>query len=169
MNKKHTLELRGDREIVFTRAFAAPCQLVWDAYTDCKHLIHWWGPAGWELTHCELELRVGGTWHYCMAGTYEGSYMESWGLGTYVELDGPHRLVYSDAFSDKDGNVNPDMPESLNTITFEAVDGGTMMRLSTLCGSAEARQELIAMNVEQGVSETWMRLDAYLPTMSALE
>lgn len=165
MTKKHTLELRGDREIVFTRPFAAPCELVWEAYTDCKHLVHWWGPAGWDLTHCELDLRVGGTWHYCMAGPFNGEHMESWGLGTYLELDAPQRLVYEDAFSDKDANVDADFPSTLNTITFEAVDGGTLMRISTVCASAEARQQLLDMDVEQGVAETWYRLDDHLPTI----
>lgn len=167
MSNKHTLELVGDRELVFTRAFAAPPELVWEAYTNCKHLVHWWGPDGWDLTHCQLDLRVGGTWHYCMAGEYEGEHMESWGLGTYKELGAPNRLVYTDAFSDKDANVVPEMPESLNTITFEATETGTLMRISTLCGSAEAREELLNMDVEQGVAETWVRLDGYLPSMPA--
>ena len=165
MSKKHTIELRGEREIIFTRPFAAPPQLVWEAYTDCAHLVHWWGPAGWELTHCQLDLRVGGTWHYCMAGSYEGEYMESWGLGMYEEIDAPQRLVYRDAFSDKDGNANSEMPQTFNTITFAAIDGGTMMEIVTECESAEARQQLIDMDVEQGVAETWERLDAYLPTL----
>lgn len=165
VTKKHTLELRGEREIVFTRPFAAPPELVWAAYTDCTHLVHWWGPTGWELTHCQLDLRVGGTWHYCMAGLYEGNHMESWGLGTYEEIDAPHRLVYRDAFSDKDANISSEMPETFNSITFTAVDGGTMMEIITECESAEARQQLISMNVEQGVAETWERLDAYLPTL----
>lgn len=167
MIKKHTLELRGDCEIVFTRPFAAPCQLVWEAYTDCAHLVNWWGPEGWELTHCQLDLKVGGTWHYCMAGFYEGNHMESWGLGTYEELEAPHHLVYRDAFSDKNGNVDPDMPETLNTIVFKAIDGGTMMHISTLCESAEARQQLIDMQVEQGVAESWQRLDVFLSSLSA--
>lgn len=167
MIKQHTLELRGEREIVFTRPFAAPPQLVWDTYTDCRHLVHWWGPKGWDLTHCELDLKVNGTWHYCMAGDYEGERMESWGLGIYEEIDAPHRLVYRDVFSDKDGNMNLDMPETKNIITFEATDSGTMLHISTMCESAEARQQLLDMGVEQGVAETWERLDAHLPTLKS--
>lgn len=164
MNKTHTLELRGERELIFSRHFAAPRQLVWDCYTNCAHLAYWWAPIGWELTHCKLDLRVGGTWHYCMAGEYEGNRMESWGLATYKTIDAPQQLVYEDAFSDKDGNVNADMPQMLITVTFEEVDGGTRMTSNTLLASAEARQQIIDMGVEDGVAGTYERLDAYLLT-----
>ena len=100
-----------------------------------------------------------------MAGEYDGKFMESWGLATYEEIDAPHRLAYRDAFSDKDGNEIPDMPETQNILTFEATDSGTLLHISTICASAEARQQLLEMDVEQGVAETWLRLDDYLPTM----
>lgn len=167
MEKKHTLELRGERELVLTRPFAAPRRLVWDAYTDCRHLVHWWGPAGWDLTHCELDLRPGGSWHYCMSGQHEGKPMESWGLAIYEEIEAPHRLVYRDAFSDREGTVNADMPQMEITVTFEEIEGGTLLTSSTLFESSEARQQVIDMGVEHGIADTWARLDDYLPTIDA--
>ncbi len=166
MTNKQTVELREERELVLARHFAAPRQLVWDAYTNCAHLKHWWGPKGWELTHCELDLREDGKWHYCMAGEYEGSRQESWGLATYDEIDAPSRLVYRDAFADAEGNVHPDMPEMVITVLFEAVDGGTLMTSITEFVSADARQQVLDMGAEQGIRETWDRLDDYLATQN---
>ena len=165
MNNQLKFELRGDREIVLTRHFAASPQLLWKAYTDCAHLVHWWGPHGWELTHCKLDLRPGGVWHYCMAGEYEGEVMESWGLATFEKIEAPHHLAYGETFSDKDASIIPDMPNMAITVQFEAVDGGTLMTSVTLFDSAEARQETLNMGVEAGITEAWDRLNTYLPQM----
>ena len=165
MTDKMTLELRGEREIVLKRRFAAPPQLVWETYTDCEHLKHWWGPHGWDLTHCELDLRVGGRWHYCMSGEYEGEMQHSWGLATYDEIDTPKRLVYREAFSDADGNTSEEMPEMVITVLFEDVDGETLMTSITEFVSAEARQEVLDMGAAEGIEQTWERLAVYLPTL----
>lgn len=164
-NQKQTLELRGNRELVLTRRFAAPRHLVWLAYTDCAHLAHWWGPAGWELTYCKLDFRPGGVWHYCMTGEYEGNPMKSWGIATYRDIDPPGRLVYVDAFSDSDGNVLAEMPQMVITVTLTEEAGMTLLTSSTLFESAAARQQVIDMGMEQGISQTWDRLDAYLPEL----
>ena len=165
MTNQLNFELRGDREIVLTRVFAARPALVWKAYTECAHLVHWWGPTGWELTHCELDLRPGGVWHYCMAGEYEGELMESWGLATYEEIDAPNRLLYSEAFSDKDGAINPDVALMAISVLFEAVEGGTLMTSVTVFDSAESRQETLDMGVQEGITQTWDRLHTYLATL----
>ena len=160
-----TLELHGDRELVLTRYFAAPVQLVWEAHTDCAHLSHWWGPKGWELTHCKLELKIGGKWHYCMSGEHEGNQMQSWGLATYQVIAAPNRLVYQDTFSDQDGNVNPEMPEMIVTILLTEQQAGTLLTNKTLFESTEARQQVIDMGMEVGITQTWDRLDTHLTTM----
>lgn len=164
-DKKQTLELHGECELVLTRYFAAPRRLVWMAYSDCKHLSHWWGSTGWELTHCELDFRPGGVWHYCMTGEYEGKTMESWGLATYQEIEALERLVYADAFSDKHGNINATMPQMIITVTLSEEDGETRLTSRTLFESAEARQEVLDMGMEEGIKQTWDRLDLYLAKM----
>src|SRR3982750_3642882 len=93
----------ADREITFEREFAAPRALVFKAWTDPRALEHWFGPAGWTLPVCEVDLRPGGVWRYCMRGP-KGE--ESWGRATYREIVEPERLVYTDSFSDAAGNVN---------------------------------------------------------------
>ena len=168
-NDKQTLTLRGDREIVLTRRFSAPRHLVWKAHSSCEHLKHWWGPKGWDLVHCMMDFRPNGTWHYCMAGEYEGNAMESWGLATYQEIEEPERIVYTDAFSDKEGSINPDMPEMLITVTMDDQGETTLLTNVTRCESAEARQQLIDMGMEGGITETWDRLDELLTQLDPTE
>ena len=67
---KMTITANG-AELYLERTFAAPRDKVWAAFTDCEHLKHWWGPNGWDLTHCTMDFREGGRWHYCMSGKDE--------------------------------------------------------------------------------------------------
>jgi uncharacterized protein YndB with AHSA1/START domain len=152
-----------DRQIAIERVFDAPRELVWSAWTDCEHLKHWWGPTGWTLPVCKLDLRVGGVWHYCMRSP-DGK-QDSWGKSTYREIVEPERLVLTDAFSDEQGNVAANMPEMLNTILFQEEDGKTRVTSTSEYGSAEELQRVVEMGVEQGVKETWDRLVEYLTTM----
>jgi uncharacterized protein YndB with AHSA1/START domain len=55
-----------DRELVLTRTFDAPRELVFDAFTNPQHLIRWWGPEGCSVISCEADPRPGGTWCICM-------------------------------------------------------------------------------------------------------
>jgi uncharacterized protein YndB with AHSA1/START domain len=91
----------SDREFVMERTFDAPRKLVFEAFSDCKHLTHWWGPKDWTLPVCKIDFRPGGVWHYCMRGP-EGD--ESWGKAIYREIVEPERIVYLDTFADEAGN-----------------------------------------------------------------
>jgi uncharacterized protein YndB with AHSA1/START domain len=130
-----------ERELVVTRTFDAPRALVFRAWTEPEHLRRWFGPRGWTLTVCTIDLRPGGIWHYCMRGP---GGEESWGRAVYREITPPERLVYTDSFSDAAGNVveptryglSPDFPrEMLVTVTFEARDGKTLVTLRLAFGT----------------------------------
>ena len=97
------------QEILVERVFPAPRELVFRVWTECEHLQHWWGPTGWTLPHCTVDLRPGGKWHYCMQGP-DGT--EAWGLTLYREIVRPERLVYTDAFSDAEGKMNASVTET---------------------------------------------------------
>jgi uncharacterized protein YndB with AHSA1/START domain len=56
--------LPSDREILITRSFDAPLDLVWQALTEPRHVLRWWGPDWCPLVKCEMDFRVGGTWRY---------------------------------------------------------------------------------------------------------
>ncbi len=156
MQVHHDLETR---ELTITRAFDAPRELVWQTWTDCKHLQHWWGPKGWTVPVCELDLRPGGTWFYCMRGP-DGE--ESWGKSTYQEILTPERLVYLDQFVDAQGNVLDGMPELQITTEFAALGNRTEVTSRTQFSTVEALQALLAMGVIEGITQTYDRLDEYL-------
>ena len=156
-------EQNADRTHVISRVFDAPRDLVWRMWTDCKHLKHWWGPKGWSLPVCKLDFRVGGIWHYCMEGPMpDGSVVESWGRATYREIVEPERIIYQETFSDEVGTINEAMAQMMITLTFADVDGKTEVTNHTLFESADQLQAIIDMGMEQGLAETWDRLEEYV-------
>jgi uncharacterized protein YndB with AHSA1/START domain len=115
-------------ELVIVRIFDAPRAFVWKAWTDPHHLRRWWGPKDFTAPVCKMDLRIGGTYLFCMRSN-EGQ--EFWSSGTYKEIVEQERIVYTDNFADENGNIVPashygipgDWPEQLLvTITFENID-----------------------------------------------
>jgi len=162
-NEPLKLEQPSDRELVVARVFPAPRELVWQVWSSCDHLQHWWAPAGWSIPFCKLDFRVGGTWHYCMKGTLpDGSEMESWGLTVYQEIVEPERLVVLDQFADATGTVSAEMPKLLNTITFTAVGNQTTVTSHTEFAAAADLETLVQMGMEEGLTQSWNLLADYL-------
>ncbi len=159
--EKVKVETNGN-ELITTRKFNAPRKLVFEAHTDCKHLMNWWGPREWPLSYCKMDFRVGGKWHYCMKGP-EG--MESWGMALYKEIKAPEKLYYEDCFSDKDGNINKEMPLTMIKTHFEEVGGTTIVRSSAVYRTKEDLQKLLDMGMIGGLEETMDRLDEYMETL----
>lgn len=67
-NNNNSTDARDDREIVITRVFNAPRELVWNVWTEPKHMEQWWGPKGFTTRVIELDLRPGGQWRFVMIG-----------------------------------------------------------------------------------------------------
>ncbi len=88
-------------KLVLTRIFDAPRQLVWDAWTKPEHIDQWWGPRGFDGAGSKVDLRIGGKWHFPMR--YEGG--AHWAMGFYKEITPIERLVFTDSFSDEEGNL----------------------------------------------------------------
>jgi len=116
------------KDFVLSRTFDAPRELVWKAYTDPEHLVHWWGPKGFKVRVAKLELRSGGIFHYAMQGP-DGRTM--WGKLVYREIDAPRRIVHTVAFSDENLRItrhpmSPTWPlETLADVTFTEQGGKT--------------------------------------------
>lgn len=161
-----TSRVENNNELVLERTFHAPRALVFEAFTQAEHLRQWWGPRGWEITHCTVDLRPGGRWHYCMKcmdQAQDGFYgMESWGLGIYDEIEAPRRLVYTNYFSDAAGKINPDMPGSQAILTFEDVESGTRVVSRAVYGTEAALKTVMDMGMLEGITQTWDRLGEHL-------
>jgi uncharacterized protein YndB with AHSA1/START domain len=106
-----------------------------------------------------MDFRVGGVWHYCLRGP-KGE--EAWGKATYREIVRPERIVYKDAFSDKDGNEAASMPASIITMTFEKQGAKTKLTSVAQYQTVEALEQVLAMGVIEGMNETLDRLEELL-------
>lgn len=135
MAKNNVIAERGKQEIVITRIFDAPRELVWKAWTDPKHFVRWWGPKDYTCPFCQMDLRVGGKYLNCMRSP-DGQ--EYWSTGVYHEIIPMERIVFTDCFADEQGTVVPathygmsaDFPlEMLVTVIFEDSGSKTKMTL----------------------------------------
>lgn len=123
-------ELAKKGAFTISRAFAAPRDLLFEVWTKCEHLSHWWGPKGFTVSSCTNDLRTGGRMHYSMRSP-DGE--EIWGRWIYREIAPPERLVFLNSFSDPEGGLtrHPGAPEwplqMISTITFDERDGGTLV------------------------------------------
>jgi uncharacterized protein YndB with AHSA1/START domain len=157
------------REFIISRVFNAPRDMVWAAFTQAEHLAHWWGPKGFKMVECKLDLRPGGLFHYGMQAP-DGSVM--WGRWVFREIVRPERLAFVISFSDPDGGVtrHPFAPvwpaEMLGTSTFAEQDGKTLLTSRTIAfnASEEERNAFEAGfdSMEKGFGGTFDQLDAYL-------
>jgi len=157
------------QELVITRVFNAPRELVWKAWIESARLAQWWGPKGFKMMVAKLDLRPQGVFHYSMQAP---NGPEMWGKFVFQEIVAPEKIVFINSFSDKDGGItpNPYMPnwplEVMNTLTLEESNGKTTL---TLRGGPINATELQAKTFEegrpsmqQGFIGTWEQLDNYL-------
>ncbi len=119
------------KEFVIERVFEAPRERVWQAWTEAERLKAWFAPKGFSMTSCQLELRVGGLFHYCLR-TPDGQDM--WGRWVIREIARPEKLVFVVSFSDPQAGItvhpmSPTWPrEMLSTVEFE--DRGPRTRVT---------------------------------------
>ena len=148
-------------EFIAIRVFDAPIDLTFRAWSSCEHVSQWWGPTGWTLPVCEMDFRPGGTWFYGMRGP---AGEEGYGLATYDRIEAPTLIVYTDAFSDADRNIDPNMPVMPITVQFTESDGRTTLTSQTRFASADDVAKVVAMGMVEGLTQTWDRLEAHLAT-----
>ena len=151
-----------EREVTITRVFAAPRTLVFAAWTDPKHLVHWWGPEGFTNPVCEFDARVGGVLRIHMRGPDGMIYPMK---GEIRELIAPERLVFTNIALDAVGNP---IIEGLTTVTFTEVDGGkTRMTMHTRAKAVAAIAIAYLQGMEAGWTQSIDKLAAYLAQASA--
>ena len=146
-----------DREIVVTRTFNAPRALVWDAMSRPELLKRWLaGPPGWEMTACEDDPRVGGTFRWAWTGP-GGALMSM--SGVYHEVAPPERCVRTERF---DIGCGPEGAEQLATLVLAEEGDATLLTITLLYQSKEARDGAVASGMEQGMAAGYDRLDEIL-------
>ena len=151
-----TVTTPSDREILMTRVFDAPRELVFEAHSSCEHLSNWWGPRKYEVASCEIDFRPGGGWRIVHRGP-EGD--EHGFRGEFREIVRPERIVWTFEYEGMPGHV------SVETFALEEHDGKTMVTARSVLDTVEDRDGMLESGMESGAAESMDRLDEYLEVL----
>ncbi|MER7246419.1 SRPBCC family protein [Kribbella sp. NPDC000426] len=144
----------ADREIVISRVIDAPRELVFEAFTEVRHLSQWWGPEGFTTTTRAFEFRAGGEWDFLMHGPDGTDYTE-W--ITWTEIVPPERITLLHGESRDDPNAFD------SVLTFEPAGAGTRIEMHTVFPTRELRDEAVEKyHAIEGGQQTVANLAAYV-------
>ena len=142
----------AERQLVITRTFDAPRELVFKAWTERERVMFWLGPEGFECFDFEMDGRVGGAWHNHMRAPDGTIYANR---GTVLEIAEPERLAFTFAWDEPDGTPGREMTV---TITLEDRDGKTEMTFTQAVFESDDDRD----GHSEGWNSSFNRLDAYL-------
>jgi uncharacterized protein YndB with AHSA1/START domain len=147
----------ADREIVITRTFNAPRELVFDAFTDPAHVGQWWGPDGFRTTTDRMDVRPGGTWKHVMHGPDGTDYPN---FIVYNEVVRPERLTWAH------GSAQGEPPDFHSTVTFEEDGPGTRVTLRSVFPTKAALDFVVREHgAVEGGEQTLQRFGEHLATV----
>src|SRR5579862_5108768 len=147
-------------DLVLDRVVDAPVDLLWEAWTTPAHLKHWFVPKPWTITHCEVDLRQGGKFHFVMRSP-EGKEFPN--TGCFLDIVPKQRLVWTDA-------LLPDYRPSENpfftaVLTFEPVKSGTRYIATAIHRNEANRMKHEEMGFHSGWGTVLDQLVVYTKTM----
>src|SRR3954452_22317780 len=125
-----TQSATADREIVISRVIRAPREVVFEAFTEVRHLSRWWGPEGFTTTTRAVEFRVGGVWDFVMHGP-DGTDYQEW--ISWTEIVQPERITMLH------GEFHDDRNAFESVLTFEPDGTATRPHMRTVCPTLELR------------------------------
>jgi len=148
----------GEPVIEVRRFVKGPPELVYRVLTEADFLRRWWGPRRLEITECDVDLRVGGTWRIVHRAPDGAEFAFH---GEFLELDPPHRRVSTWVWEGA--------PQATATETFEleAVEGGTLLRSKTVHNSVANRDMHVANGMEEGLLDSYARMAEVLGEVAA--
>jgi uncharacterized protein YndB with AHSA1/START domain len=142
--------LPSDNEILITREFDAPADLVFEAWTTPDLVRRWWAGDRGVVTQVQIDLQIGGRWRWVM--TANGGFEVAFN-GEYLEINRPHRIVRAEVFE-----PIPDA-EAVSTITFDEVNGVTKLRILGRYPTLEHRDAAITSGMEGGLQTSLNALE----------
>ena len=162
MSNTGTLQLatRGDREIVMTRMFEAPRNLVWACFTQPELVKRWlFGPPGWSFVVCDIDLRVGGAYRYVWRKD-DGTEM---GMGGIHREIVPHERIVNTQLFDQDWTGG----EAVGTVEFTERNGRTTVTQTVLYTSRDAREMVLKSGMKEGMQMGYDRLAELMASLPA--
>jgi len=154
---------KEDNRIVVKRTFAAPPDLVWDAWTNADLLDQWWAPKPYLAQTISMNFSPGGMWHYAMVSPEGKKHY----CKVYYQTVEPQKMFsYRDAFCDEHGVDMPDMPRMhwVNTFISDSKDSTTVHLVLTF-ESEEALETILRMGMQEGFTMALSNLDELLTTL----
>jgi uncharacterized protein YndB with AHSA1/START domain len=153
-----TVTTPTDREIHVERIFAAPRDLVYAAFTDPELAPEWYGPRGTTTIVDRMDVRPGGEWRF-VSRDADGN--ETAFRGTYREVTPPERIVQTFEWEGMPGHV------SVETAVLEDLGDRTRLTVTSVFDTTEDRDGMLGSGMEQGMNETYARLDELLARLAA--
>lgn len=154
-NEKAYIENRSNRELIQTRLFNAPRELVFEVWTNPKHVKLWWGPDGFTNTIHEMNVSPGGIWRFTMHGPDGRDYPNKI---IFIEVVKPERLVYKHSGEEDFEPINFHV-----VVTFEEVGEKTLLSMHSVFPSKEELDFVIKeYKADEGAIQHLARLEKYL-------
>lgn len=155
--------LPDETTVEIRRSFTAPVDLVFRAYTDPAILKKWMiGSDGWEMTRCDIDLRVGGSFRW--EWTHSDSKQRFGFFGEYTEVTPPFRLSNTETFDP--GTLGGDMGKpAISTVTFEGAGNGTVMITRITYPDKASRDMALSTGMTDGMEKSYTHLEALLPAL----
>lgn len=149
--------------VFVNREFASELSLVWDAFTKQEILDQWWAPKPWESRTKYMDFKVGGRRFYAMISP-EGQ--EHWSIQDFTSIRPTTNFKFSDAFTDKEENINSELPNSEWNLNFNAKNGTTMVSIIIKHKTLTDLEKIIQMGFQEGFTMTLNDLEKLLGTLS---
>ena len=159
MTSTLTVETPTDNEIVMTRLFDAPRELVYEAMTNAEHIRRWWGWSFWTMPVCEADFRPGGTYRFLGRGP-DGQEVPF--KGECLEAEPPERVVYTEIYDVAPFNQGE---PAVITTTFEDLGGRTKVTVTSRYSDRTVRDAVLQSGMESGAAHSYDRLAELLTTL----
>jgi uncharacterized protein YndB with AHSA1/START domain len=151
-----TVTLPTDEQILITREFDAPKELVYEAFTTPELVKRWWHANRGEMTVCEIDLRVGGRWRYVMVA--EGGFEVGF-HGEYREIVPNEQIVSTEIYEGLPEGVSEEEGGTVNTATFTEADGRTTLTILVQATSKVSRDAIMDSGMEAGMQDALALLE----------
>lgn len=162
MNSILLFDFSIDKEtntVLVKREFAATATLVWDAWTKPNLLDQWWAPKPYQTQTKSMDFREGGYWFYAMVSP-EGE--KHWCRNDYQKIEDQHSYTALDAFCDETGALDPNLPRTLWTNEFNAMDDTTLVSITAKYDSLADLEKIMEMGFQEGFTMALGNLDELL-------
>lgn len=150
---------KENKNITVKREFAADLPVVWEAFTNSEILDQWWAPRPWKARTKSMDFREGGRWLYAMVGP---AGEEHWAVFQYESIQPQKGFTGTDGFTDAEGNINNQLPQSKWETNFKRVENGSLVTFLLKFQDLKHMETMLEMGFKEGFTMAMEGLDELL-------